>query len=199
MPIKGAQQVLVESFYGDVIIPQYAAVVQGTADYHATLPAAANAAGFLGVTLDGNTAAAESVPVVIMGTVWVQAAGAITAGNALVIANATGQVEATGSTTAPNIIGTALSSTTAVGDLVLMEIQGNLPLIASSLLKKVSGTTNATAGTQDIFAHGLPYTPTTVLITSKSNGVVYESQAADATNIYLSGSAVSLTFDAYVG
>lgn len=199
MPIKGAQQVLVESFYGDVVIPQYAAVVQGTADYHVTLPAAANAAGFIGVALDSNEAAGESVPVVIMGTVWVPAAGAITAGNALVIANATGQVEAVGSTTAPNIIGTALSSTTTAGDLVLMEIQGNLPLIASSLLKKVSGTTNATAGTQDSYPHGLPYIPTTVIVTPKGNGIVYETQAADATNIYLTGSAVSLTFDAYVG
>ncbi len=190
---------LVESFYADAIIGQFLAVVQSTADYHVTLPGTPNAGAFLGVTLDSVLAAGESIPVVLMGTAWVQASGAIAAGAALVIANATGQVEAASSVTAPNVIGIALSSTMAAGDLVLMQIGAEPQLVASSMLKKVSGTTNATAGTQDAYAHGLPYTPSTVIVTPKGNGVVYESQAADATNIYLSGSAASLNFDAYVG
>lgn len=111
-----------ESFYGDAVIPQYAAVVQGTSDYHATLPAAANAAGFLGAALDGNEAAGESVPVVMMGTAWMPASGAIAAGDLLIIANAQGQIEAVGATATPNIIGQALSTTAAAGDLCLVKL-----------------------------------------------------------------------------
>lgn len=62
----------------------------------------------------------------------------------------------------------------------------------------VSGTTDASAGTQSAHAHGLGYTPKRVQLLPKSNGVVYQSAAPDATNIYVKGSANSLTFDAYV-
>ena len=62
----------------------------------------------------------------------------------------------------------------------------------------VSGTTDATAGTQSTHAHGLGYTPKRVQLLPKSNGVVYQSASPDATNIYVKGSANSLTFDAYV-
>jgi len=198
--IKGAQQVLVESFYGDVVIGQFLAVVQSTADYHTALPAAANAGGFIGVTLDANTAAGESVPVVLMGTAWVQAAGAIVAGDPLVIANATGQVGVASAVTAPNVIGIALSTATTAGDIVLMQIGAEAPLVASSMLKKLPGlAANATIDTQTAYPHGLPYTPTTVLVTAKGNGIVWESQAVDATNVYFSATVASLAFDAYVG
>ncbi len=185
------QNVLVGTVVADVAVNPYTAVVQSTSDYHATYPAGANASGFLGVTIDSANAA-ETVPVCTLGTVWVQAAGAISAGAYLTIANALGQVEAGGS----QVVGIALSSTTTAGDLVLMYIT---PSPGAADLKKVSGTTNATAATQNAYAHGLGYAPATVIVTPKSNGVVYESQAADATNIYLSGSAASLNFDAYVG
>lgn len=62
----------------------------------------------------------------------------------------------------------------------------------------VSGTTDASAGTQSSHAHGLGYTPKRVQLLPKSNGIVYQSAAPDATNIYVKGSANSLTFDAYV-
>ncbi len=70
---------------------------------------------------------------------------------------------------------------------------------ALPICKVVSGTTHATAGTQTSHAHNLGRVPSIVLITPKSNGVVYVSAAADATNIYVKGSASSLQFDAYVG
>ena len=54
-------------------------------------------------------------------------------------------------------------------------------------------TTSATAGTQTTHAHGLAATPDFVLILPTSNGVIYQSAAADATNISLKGSANSLT------
>ena len=58
-----------------------------------------------------------------------------------------------------------------------------------------SGTTHATPGTETIHAHGVNGTPDFVAITSKGDGVVYISTAADATNIYVKGSAASLNFD----
>ena len=125
MSIKGAQQVLVESFNTAAAIPQYVAVVQGASDYTCALPGAANAAGFLGFTLDSTDGSqTETIPVVMIGTAWVQAAGAITAGTTVVIANASGQVEASTGVATPNIIGTALSTTTTAGDICLVLIQG---------------------------------------------------------------------------
>lgn len=189
--IKGAIPVLVDTGTADAAVTQYQVVVQGASDYHITNPAGANAGGFQGVTLD-EAASGDSVPMVRLGTAWVQAAGAIASGDYVSIANAQGQVQSGGS----NIIGVALSTATAAGDIILMYISATPGVQA---LKKLSGTTDATAGTQDSFAHGLGYAPTTVLITPKGNGTVYESATADATNIYLSASAASIAFDAYVG
>lgn len=198
--IKGAQQVIVESFYSDVVIGQYLAVVQSSADSHVTLPGAANAGEFIGITLDSVLTAGDSIPVVLQGTAWVQAAGAISAGSAVVIANALGQVESAAGVTAPNVVGIALSSTQNAGDIVLIEIHSGPQLVASSVVKKLAGlAANATVDTQSAYPHGLPYVPTTVLVTPKGNGVVWESQAADATNVYFTASVASLAFDAYVG
>jgi hypothetical protein len=60
----------------------------------------------------------------------------------------------------------------------------------------ITGTTSGTIGTQTAHAHGLGYIPTRIAITPTSNGVIYQSAAADATNIYVKGSAASLTFGA---
>ena len=64
--------------------------------------------------------------------------------------------------------------------------------------KKISGTTDGTAGTQTSHPHYLGRIPSFVFITPTSNGVVYQSATADKTNIYVKGSAASLTFNAYV-
>lgn len=62
----------------------------------------------------------------------------------------------------------------------------------------ISGTTSATPGTQTAHAHGLGYVPSRVQLLPTSNGVIYQSANPDATNIYVKGSASSLTFTAYV-
>lgn len=64
--------------------------------------------------------------------------------------------------------------------------------------RKITGTTSGTAGTQTTHPHYLGRSPKFVFITPTSNGVVYLSASADKTNIYVKGSAASLTFDAYV-
>lgn len=66
-------------------------------------------------------------------------------------------------------------------------------------LKKITGTTSATIGTAVTVAHGLGYTPLQVQPTSRGPGNVYESAAADATNVTLKGTAASLNFDVYLG
>jgi predicted RecA/RadA family phage recombinase len=119
--VKGFNPVLRETFEADVAVTQFAALVQGSADYHATLPSGQNADKFVGVALD-DANPGQTVPVAMMGTVWMIAAGAINAGDKLIIANAQGQVQSVGSTQNPNIIGTALSSATAAGDLVLVKV-----------------------------------------------------------------------------
>lgn len=191
MPMKGYNAVLVETVIADAALTEFQAVVQGASDGHGTNPSGAGVGKFVGVTIDA-ASAGDTAPVVQLGTVWVQAAGAISAGDYVGIANAQGQLQ----TAYGNTIGIALSTTTSAGDYVLVYLS---PSASGTNLKKVSGTTNATAGTQDAIPHGLGYAPSIVLITNKSNGVVYESQAADATDIYVTGSAVSLNFDAFVG
>jgi hypothetical protein len=59
-----------------------------------------------------------------------------------------------------------------------------------------SGTTSATAGDVTSIAHGLGFKPNFVTLTPTSSGNVYlqASTPFDATNIYVIGSAASLTF-----
>jgi len=62
--------------------------------------------------------------------------------------------------------------------------------------RTITGTTSGTAGTQTSHAHGGGVAPKCYVILMRSNGVVYESAAPDATNIYVKGSAASLNFTA---
>ena len=63
----------------------------------------------------------------------------------------------------------------------------------------ISGTTSATAGTETSHAHGGSCgVPKMYLIKTKKTGNVYESRVADATNVYLKGSAASITSDAII-
>jgi len=66
-------------------------------------------------------------------------------------------------------------------------------------MRVISGTTSATIGTETSHAHGgTRGVPKMYLIKTKKSGNVYESKAADATYIYLKGSAASITFDAII-
>jgi len=64
--------------------------------------------------------------------------------------------------------------------------------------RKISGTTHASGGTETSHKHYLGGIPSFVFITPTSNGTIYQSKSADKTNIYVKGSASSLTFDAYI-
>ena len=55
------------------------------------------------------------------------------------------------------------------------------------------------ASTGTTIAHGLPYTPTAIVISMTSAGNVYRSATTDATNIYLSSDSGTRTCDIYVG
>jgi hypothetical protein len=63
-------------------------------------------------------------------------------------------------------------------------------------IRVISGTTSGTIGTQTSHAHGGGKTPVFILIIPTSNGVIYRSASTDTSNIYVKGSAASLTFDA---
>jgi hypothetical protein len=68
--------------------------------------------------------------------------------------------------------------------------------LSRRFIRTISGTTSGTVGTQTTHAHGGGTIPACYWIKPKSNGVVYESAVADATNVYVKGSAASLTFEA---
>lgn len=70
--------------------------------------------------------------------------------------------------------------------------------MANPLREVITGTTHATVGTETTHPHTLGVVPDFVAITEKSNGTVYQSQPADATNVYVKGSATSLDFEALV-
>lgn len=121
MAKKGYQVILPETFQADANVSQYTALVQGASDFHATNPGALNAAKFVGVAMD-DASSGNSVPVCMIGTFPIQASGAINAGDQVIIANAQGQIQSVGATASPNIIGQALSTTAAAGDLCLVKL-----------------------------------------------------------------------------
>lgn len=66
------------------------------------------------------------------------------------------------------------------------------------VIRIISGTTSGTIGTQTSHAHGGGKVPAFYIILETSNGNIYQSAIADATNIYVKGSVASLTFQAIV-
>ncbi len=62
----------------------------------------------------------------------------------------------------------------------------------------ITGTTSATIGTQTTHAHNLGSVPRAYFILERGAGVIYESIASDATNIYVKGTVASLNFTAVV-
>lgn len=91
------------------------------------------------------------------------------------------------------------SSAAAVSDVEWIKTSGT-PDVASTgwqrarLLPRLS---KAIGVTQTTVAHSLGYTPSVVIIKPKGNAVVWESAAADATNVYLTASAAT-TVDIFV-
>lgn len=64
--------------------------------------------------------------------------------------------------------------------------------------KIITGTTNASAGTESAHAHMLGRTPNVVLVLPDANATIYKSRAPDATNFYLKSSANSTSFTAFI-
>lgn len=110
-------------------IAAFIAVVAGTAVGQCKLPTAGNVAGFLGFTGDSGTVG-QSVPVV-RGRCRAVAAGVITHGHWVRIADSTGKVEdcqtlvdsAPGSAANCNVIGKAEGDTTTSGDSLFVTTQ----------------------------------------------------------------------------
>lgn len=84
----------------------------------------------------------------------------------------------------------------AEGLIMDMPLPQGAVTFANQLATNGSGTTSATVGTVTAIAHGLGFTPNWVDITETSDGSVYlqASDPFDATNLYVVGSAASLTF-----
>lgn len=111
-------------------VGQYVAVVHGANDGCCKKPTTANAAGFLGVTLEAQANQNKGVSVCKSGIVRVKANGVITRGDRVAIASAAGDVasvEATivhapGTASVTNVIGVA-EVTAADKDIFPMLIQ----------------------------------------------------------------------------
>lgn len=83
------------------------------------------------------------------------------------------------------------------GDLVMdMSLPVGSVQFQNLLNNTGSGTTSPTVGDVVAIPHGLGFKPNFVTLTSTGNGNVYlqSSNPFDATNIYVLGSAASLTF-----
>ena len=98
-----------------------------------------------------------------------------------------------------------------MGDLVLRRYEVKNPELSKrenfpshfwkARVKKVTGTTNATAATETAHAHGLPFTPLNAQIliqNSDKEGAIYFSKAADGTSFYTKCDVVSVSFVAWI-
>lgn len=85
---------ITKTYLVEAAVTQYAAVVVGAnADGNCKLPAAANAAGFLGFTLEGQSNVGKGIAVQKNGIARAVANGTITRGDRLIIASNTGDVK----------------------------------------------------------------------------------------------------------
>jgi hypothetical protein len=172
-----------------------------TTPFGAVAPGNANAGPIAGINLsrdvDPNTGAllstvqpGSSMEVRILGVSRVSVTGATTIGAPLYVANTSGQVantrQAAGSDTAGPVVGYGMEAGTALGDIVSCYLTPAL----QPAFKRVTGSV---AASQLSVPHGLGYTPQTVIIKPRGNAVIWESQAADATNVYLTASVAGPT------
>jgi len=110
-------------------VGQYVVVVQGAADGCCKKPAGANAAGFVGVTIEAQANQNKGVAVQKSGIARVKAGGNITRGDRLVINGTSGDVKsvesvvtaAPGTASVQNVVGIAETSA-ASADIVPMWI-----------------------------------------------------------------------------
>ena len=137
----GASAVMVKSYSIEDAagVGQFICVVAGAANGGCKKPTAANAARFLGVTIEAQPNQNRGVPVAKSGVQRVKYGGTIAAGDRLVINGATGDVKsaealvtaAPGAASVQNVIGTAEIAGVA-GDVGLMWISPCVVNIAVS-------------------------------------------------------------------
>ena len=93
--------------------------------------------------------------------------------------------------------GVKLSGNMVEGNAVDGILLSNSPTnVGQTPNRKVSATVNST---QTTIAHGLDYIPIAVQVSMTSAGTVWQSAAADGTNVYLTADADSRTCDIWVG
>lgn len=103
-------------------VTRYTCVVQGAADHQCSNPTTAGQHGFLGVAQEDKDNGLTA-NVRMLGTTYVRALGPITRGASLVIGDVNGYVDIVGNVAgAKEIIGYALTTAAATGDLVLVHI-----------------------------------------------------------------------------
>lgn len=103
-------------------VKRYTCVVQGAQDHQCAYPAAAGANKFLGVTQEDKDNGVTA-NVRMLGNTYVRAKGPIPVGSALAIADTNGYVDVLANVAgAKEVVGFALTTATAVEDLILMSI-----------------------------------------------------------------------------
>jgi hypothetical protein len=103
-------------------VTRYTCVVQGASDHQCSYPAAAGANQFLGVTQEDKDNGVTA-NVRMLGNTYVRAKGPIPAGSALTIGDTNGYVDVLGNVAgAKEVVGFALTTATAAGDLILMNV-----------------------------------------------------------------------------
>jgi len=187
-------------------IPQFSVVhYDSTNAFGAVPPANANAGPVAGVNLStdvnsttgaltSSVQAGSSMQVRMIGVSRVIVAGATVIGAPLYVQGSSGKVDdaRAGTDLGGSCIGIGMEAGTADGDLISCYL---LPGIQPAFKKLAASVANSQASV----AHGLPYVPQTVLVVPKGNAVIWISQAADGTNVYLTGSVAGPTnADVYV-
>jgi hypothetical protein len=137
----GALALLTVTYSADAALEQFVAVVQGAADGSCKLPAAQNAAQFLGFTQAAQSHVNGSVPVMRLGISAAIGHGTIARGDHVAIYSANGDVYSVEAAVAAGLaaaaaviyaIGTAENSVANNGDIVYVWIQPELIPLAVS-------------------------------------------------------------------
>lgn len=103
-------------------VSRYKAVVQGPNDHECAYGTAAGVGKFLGITQEDQDNGL-TCNVRMLGNSYVSATGAIAAGASVAIGDANGNISDAAGLTTPVVIGQALTSATAAGDLILVSIR----------------------------------------------------------------------------
>lgn len=123
--MAGQVSILDDNFVATAPVVRYTALVQGAQDQQCASPAAAGDGSFLGIAQEDQDTG-MTVNVRMLGNTYVRAHGPIPAGSALVIGGTDGSVDVKANVTAPapkEVIGRALTTASAAGDLILMSIE----------------------------------------------------------------------------